>query len=127
MATLAGRLAEQTTAAELAVPLDRNRVECLACGHRCPIAPGFAGVCKVRFNRDGKLYAPHGYVNAACTATRSRKKPFFHALPGTQALQFRDAGLRPALRLLPELGVLAGAARFPLDSGFHGPPRPRNW
>ncbi len=91
MATLADRLSEQTTAAKLAVPLDRNRVECVACGHRCKIAPGFAGVCKVRYNRDGTLYAPHGYVNAAC-ADPIEKKPFFHALPGTQAFSFGMLG-----------------------------------
>jgi pyruvate formate lyase activating enzyme len=91
MATLADRLAERTAAAALSVTLDRNRVECLACGHRCKIGPGFAGVCKVRYNHGGVLYAPHGYVNAAfCDPIE--KKPFFHALPGTQALSFGMLG-----------------------------------
>jgi pyruvate formate lyase activating enzyme len=91
MGTLAEKLAEQTAAAELAVPLDRNRVECVACGHRCRIAPGFAGVCKVRYNRDGTLHAPYGYVNAAFSDP-IEKKPFFHALPGTEALSFGMLG-----------------------------------
>jgi pyruvate formate lyase activating enzyme len=66
-------------------------VECFACGHRCPIPPGFAGVCKVRHNRNGKLYAPYGYVNAVfCDPIE--KKPFFHALPGTGALSFGMLG-----------------------------------
>ena len=91
MKTLAEQLAEQTREAELYRPLDRRRVECFACGHRCPISPGFAGVCKVRYNRDGKLYAPFGYVNSAfCDPIE--KKPFFHALPGTQALSFGMLG-----------------------------------
>ena len=91
MNTLAEQLAEQTREAELYRPLDRRRVECFACGHRCPIAPGFAGVCKVRYNRDGKLYAPFGYVNAAyCDPIE--KKPFFHALPGAKALSFGMLG-----------------------------------
>jgi pyruvate formate lyase activating enzyme len=91
MSTLADQLATLTREAELYRPLDRNRVECFACGHRCPISPGFAGVCKVRFNRDGKLWAPHGYVNAAyCDPIE--KKPFFHALPGTRALSFGMLG-----------------------------------
>jgi len=89
--TLADQLANQCREAELYRPLDRNRVECFACGHRCPIPPGFAGVCKVRFNRDGKLYAPSGYVNAAyCDPIE--KKPFFHAMPGTRALSFGMLG-----------------------------------
>jgi pyruvate formate lyase activating enzyme len=58
MKTLAQQLAENTREAVLARPLDRNRVQCLACGHACPVSPGRAGVCQVRFNRDGTLYAP---------------------------------------------------------------------
>jgi pyruvate formate lyase activating enzyme len=91
MRTLAETLAEQTREAELYRPLDRNRVQCYACGHACPIAPGFAGVCKVRFNRDGKLYAPYGYVSAACSDP-IEKKPFFHAVPGTRAFSFGMLG-----------------------------------
>ena len=91
METMADQLARQTRPADLYRPLDRNRVECFACGHRCPITPGFAGVCKVRFNRDGKLFAPFGYVSSAfCDPIE--KKPFFHALPGTRALSFGMLG-----------------------------------
>ncbi len=91
MAILSDELARQTREAELYRALDRNRVECFACGHRCPISPGFAGVCKVRFNRDGKLYAPYGYVNGAC-ADPIEKKPFFHAMPGARAFSFGMLG-----------------------------------
>ncbi len=91
MATLSDELARQTREAELYRPLDRNRVECFACGHRCPISPGFSGVCKVRFNRDGKLYAPYGYVNGACTDP-IEKKPFFHVMPGARAFSFGMLG-----------------------------------
>jgi len=91
MGTLTEQLAVQTREAELYKPLDRGRVECFACGHRCPISPGFAGVCKVRFNRGGKLYAPYGYVNAAhCDPIE--KKPFFHVLPGARAFSFGMLG-----------------------------------
>ena len=91
MTTLADQLARQTRPAGLYRPLDHNRVECFACGHRCPIPSGFAGVCKVRYNRDGKLFAPFGYVNSAfCDPIE--KKPFFHALPGTRALSFGMLG-----------------------------------
>jgi len=91
MATLADRLALETREAELYKRLDGDRVECFACGHRCPVAPGFAGVCKVRFNRAGKLYAPYGYVSAAhCDPIE--KKPFYHALPGARAFSFGMLG-----------------------------------
>ena len=91
MKTLAQELAEHTREAALYRPLDRKRVECFACGHRCPISLGFAGVCKVRENRGGKLYAPFGYVNAVYSDP-IEKKPFYHALPGTRALSFGMLG-----------------------------------
>ncbi len=68
-----------------------GRIRCFACGHCCPIPAGQAGVCKVRFNRDGKLLVPFGYVNGLhCDPIE--KKPFFHALPGTNALSFGMLG-----------------------------------
>src|SRR5574340_1458983 len=97
--TLAEQLARATREGELYEELDRKRVRCFACGHACPIPEGFAGVCKVRFNRGGKLQVPWGYVNAL-HVDPIEKKPFFHALPGARA-QLRHAGLRSALRLLP--------------------------
>ncbi len=76
---------------ELWEPIDGCRIRCLACGHRCPIPVGFAGVCKVRFNRGGKLYVPWGYVSGAlCDPVE--KKPFFHVLPGAQAFSFGMLG-----------------------------------
>jgi pyruvate formate lyase activating enzyme len=88
---LAEQLAWHTREGDLYEPLEGDRVRCYACGHCCPISSGFAGVCKVRFNRGGKLLVPYGYVNAlACDPIE--KKPFFHALPGTRALSFGMLG-----------------------------------
>jgi pyruvate formate lyase activating enzyme len=72
-------------------PLDRNRVRCFACGHCCPIPEGQPGVCKVRFNRGGKLYVPYGYV-AGMQCDPIEKKPFFHAYPGALAYSFGMLG-----------------------------------
>ena len=91
METLADQLAELTQESPLFETLDSRRLRCLACGHRCPIAAGFAGVCKVRFNRDGKLLAPHGYVNTL-QCDPIEKKPFFHVRPGSLALSFGMLG-----------------------------------
>jgi pyruvate formate lyase activating enzyme len=66
-------------------------VLCYACGHRCKIGPGKDGICKVRFNRGGTLYAPHGYV-AGLAIDPIEKKPFYHALPGREALSFGMLG-----------------------------------
>ncbi|MGO9232140.1 MAG: AmmeMemoRadiSam system radical SAM enzyme [Bryobacteraceae bacterium] len=85
--TLAEQLALHTREGDLYEPLEGNRVRCYACGHCCPIPSGFAGVCKVRFNRGGKLLVPYGYVNALhCDPIE--KKPFYHAMPGSRALSF---------------------------------------
>ena len=122
MPTLAEQLAGETREAHLYRVRDGNRVECFACGHRCPIPPGFAGVCKVRFNRDGKLYAPFGYVNAAALRPH-REEAVLPRPAGHARAQLRHAGLRFALRLLPELGVFPGAARFAVDARI-SPHRP---
>ena len=89
--TLAERLAGYTREGELYEALEGHRVRCYACGHACPIPTGFAGVCKVRFNRGGKLFVPWGYVNGLC-CDPIEKKPFFHALPGAGALSFGMLG-----------------------------------
>src|SRR5687767_6433709 len=70
---------------------ENGDIQCFACGHRCLIKPGRDGVCRVRFNDDGQLLVPHGYVGAlACDPIE--KKPFFHVLPGSDALTFGMLG-----------------------------------
>jgi pyruvate formate lyase activating enzyme len=91
MMTLADILARSVRAAELVEPIDGARLRCFACGHCCPIPEGQAGVCKVRFNRGGTLYAPWGYV-AGTQADPIEKKPFYHALPGSVAFSFGMLG-----------------------------------
>src|SRR3954454_19705947 len=66
-------------------------IRCFSCGHRCLVKPGRDGVCRVRLNEDGQLWVPHGYVGAlACDPIE--KKPFFHVLPGSDALTFGMLG-----------------------------------
>jgi pyruvate formate lyase activating enzyme len=68
-----------------------ERIRCLACGHRCLIAEGRRGICRVRFVRKGELRVPHGYVaGAACDPVE--KKPFYHLYPGSDALTFGMLG-----------------------------------
>jgi pyruvate formate lyase activating enzyme len=71
--------------------LEKNRVRCFSCGHCCPIPEGQPGVCKVRYNRGGKLYVPWGYV-AGTQCDPIEKKPFFHAHPGALAYSFGMLG-----------------------------------
>src|SRR6185436_3432975 len=71
--------------------LEGERIRCVACGHRCLIADGRRGICKVRFNQAGQLRVPFGYV-AALQCDPVEKKPFFHVHPGTDALTFGMMG-----------------------------------
>ena len=81
-----------TDAAEALVrAADDRSVRCLACGHRCMVLDGRAGVCRVRFNRAGTLRVPSGYV-AATQVDPIEKKPFYHAFPGRDALSFGMLG-----------------------------------
>ena len=94
MATLRDILDERVREADpsLCDVIDvRKRVRCYACGHCCPIPDGQPGVCKVRFNRGGKLYVPWGYV-AGEQCDPIEKKPFFHAYPGSLAYSFGMLG-----------------------------------
>jgi pyruvate formate lyase activating enzyme len=68
-----------------------DRLRCLACAHRCLIPAGHSGICKVRFNQDGRLRVPGGYV-ASLQCDPIEKKPFFHALPGALAFSFGMLG-----------------------------------
>jgi pyruvate formate lyase activating enzyme len=91
MATLSDRLDTLTARGELVESLPNGDVRCLACGHRCLIHPGRRGICRVRFNQDGELRVPWGYV-AALQCDPTEKKPFFHLLPGSDTLTFGMLG-----------------------------------
>ncbi len=85
-------LNENTRPGDLFIPLEKGSLICTACGHRCQLRPGQQGVCKVRFNDpDGVLRVPFNYA-AGIHNDPIEKKPFFHALPGTQALSFGMLG-----------------------------------
>jgi pyruvate formate lyase activating enzyme len=88
--TLAARLDRHTARGTLWQP-ENGKVRCVACGHRCLMAPGRRGVCRVRYNEGGVLRVPFGYVaGVACDPVE--KKPFYHLHPGADALTFGMLG-----------------------------------
>src|SRR5437660_6433580 len=91
--SLATVLDEMTAdgAPELTEHLENGALKCYACGHRCLIKEGKRGICKVRFNDGGHLRVPVNYV-AALQCDPTEKKPFFHALPGSDTLTFGMLG-----------------------------------
>ena len=88
---LARALDEMTREGALYEKLDDKRVRCNACAHRCLISDGARGICQVRYNRDGKLFVPQGYIGAL-NPDPTEKKPFFHILPGSTTLTFGMLG-----------------------------------
>jgi pyruvate formate lyase activating enzyme len=91
MSNLARILDPLTVVGELYESLEDDIVRCNACGHRCLIRSGRRGICQVRFNQDGKLQVPWGYV-AALQVDPIEKKPFFHVHPGADVLTFGMLG-----------------------------------
>ncbi len=91
MSTLREIVDQRVREGDLYEHLEGNRIRCFACGHCCPIPEGQPGVCKVRFNRGGKLYVPWGYVGGI-QCDPIEKKPFFHAYPGALAYSFGMLG-----------------------------------
>jgi pyruvate formate lyase activating enzyme len=70
---------------------ESGAVQCQACGHQCLIKPGKRGVCKIRFNQEGILKVPWGYVSSL-QVDPVEKKPFYHFLAGSDALTFGMLG-----------------------------------
>ncbi len=91
MTTLADILDPLTVEGTLYERLPDNAVRCFACGHRCLIREGRRGICQARFNQGGELRVPWGYV-AALQSDPIEKKPFFHVMPGSNALTFGMLG-----------------------------------
>jgi pyruvate formate lyase activating enzyme len=91
MAIYTNILDELTRKGSLCETLPNQVVRCYACAHRCLIRPGKRGICQVRFNQDGELKIPWGYV-AGLQTDPIEKKPFFHIMPGSDALTFGMLG-----------------------------------
>ncbi|MBN1242423.1 MAG: AmmeMemoRadiSam system radical SAM enzyme [Spirochaetales bacterium] len=67
-------------------------ISCGLCPHRCQIAPGTSGICKVRQNEDGRLVLPF-YGRASSVAVDPiEKKPLYHFKPGTPVLSIGFVG-----------------------------------
>lgn len=91
MTTVFDKLDRLTAAGELFEKYEDGSLRCFACAHRCLIKPGRRGICQVRFNQDGELRVPWGYV-AALQVDPIEKKPFSHLYPGSDALTFGMLG-----------------------------------
>jgi pyruvate formate lyase activating enzyme len=74
------------------LPHSGNYVRCNLCPHRCIIADGERGHCRVRENRGGQLYSRVYGNPCAVHLDPIEKKPFFHFLPTAAAFSIATAG-----------------------------------
>lgn len=84
--------AEPSRALYCHVPHQGRYVRCELCPHRCILAEGERGTCRVRENRQGKLYSLVYGNPCALNVDPIEKKPFYHFLPGTTAFSLATAG-----------------------------------
>jgi len=71
---------------------DGGAVDCFLCEHRCHIAPGARGVCRVRENQGGRLVSLVYGRAIANHVDPIEKKPLFHFLPGSRAYSIATVG-----------------------------------
>ncbi len=69
-----------------------DKIRCLLCPHRCLIAPGKSGICRVRTNRDGHLIADSYSEVISVSLDPIEKKPLFHFYPGSGVLSIGPRG-----------------------------------
>lgn len=69
-----------------------DRVRCGLCAHRCRIDPGKRGLCGVRQNREGALYALNYGLVIAENIDPIEKKPLFHVYPASTSFSVAAAG-----------------------------------
>jgi pyruvate formate lyase activating enzyme len=72
--------------------LEGGEIQCELCPHRCRVAKGKRGICRVRENRDGKYYSLVYGNPCAVHLDPIEKKPFSHVLPGTTSFSLATAG-----------------------------------
>jgi pyruvate formate lyase activating enzyme len=69
-----------------------RRVACHLCPHECLIAEGKRGICRVRENRDGVLFALTYERPASVQMDPIEKKPLYHFHPGSRILSLGSVG-----------------------------------
>lgn len=72
--------------------IENNQVLCYLCPHRCRIKPGNNGICRVRYNREGKLYTKNFGKCSQPVLDPIEKKPLYHYYPGSLILSLGTFG-----------------------------------
>jgi len=72
--------------------LDRKKVKCNLCNHRCIINNGSRGICNVRENNNGILFSLIYGKAIALNIDPIEKKPLFHFYPGSKTYSIATEG-----------------------------------
>jgi len=72
--------------------LNEGSVRCDVCHHHCVIASGHRGICGVRENQKGTLYALNYGKTISAAIDPIEKKPLYHFLPHTKIYSFATVG-----------------------------------
>ena len=72
--------------------IEGDKVRCRNCAHYCLIEPGKRGICGVRENFRGTLFAINYGKAISVQIDPVEKKPLFHFLPGSKTLSFATVG-----------------------------------
>ena len=72
--------------------LEDKAVQCNLCAHHCRIKEGGRGLCRVRENRDGRLFTLVYGNLISKNIDPIEKKPLYHFLPGTRAYSIATPG-----------------------------------
>jgi pyruvate formate lyase activating enzyme len=76
----------------LYIKVNENKLQCIACNHRCIIEEGGKGICFVRENLQGKLWSLNYGKTVGLNIDPIEKKPLYHFLLGTRTYSFAAAG-----------------------------------
>jgi pyruvate formate lyase activating enzyme len=72
--------------------IEKSRVRCYLCAHRCVIAEGKLGVCQVRRNVDGTLHTLVYGRTISQHVDPIEKKPLYHFYPGSRSYSIATPG-----------------------------------
>ncbi|MDD2371069.1 MAG: AmmeMemoRadiSam system radical SAM enzyme [Firmicutes bacterium] len=71
---------------------EERKVQCNTCNHRCIIKVGEKGLCQVRKNISGILYAINYERTISIAIDPIEKKPLYHFMPGTKTYSLATIG-----------------------------------
>jgi pyruvate formate lyase activating enzyme len=91
-ATCHGTVEEPLPVSYCHTPHTGTYAQCDLCPHRCLIADGTRGHCRVRENRGGRLFSLVYGNPCAVHVDPIEKKPFYHYLPTAAAFSLATAG-----------------------------------